>query len=219
MKTIHVAVLAISLVTARLLEAECAPEQMLRIVTQAEGPQIDANSFAAKPKTVYRLGKKYARIEEEPDPPNKIHALIVSSAPHNWMVNLYDRTGRHIVDPDPNGDVVIPLFPPGSFGGFPTELGEIEMGCEVAFFESHGSPIRALKSKGGDRIQQALGVSDWKLVLVRRASQAPPEMLFVFKGSEIVFTLRYLSFEMLAQPDMKKFAKPEGIQLREEPAG
>lgn len=219
MKTIHVAVLAISLVTAPSLAAECAPKQMLRIVTQAEGPQIDSTSFAAKPKTVYRLGKKYARIEEEPDAPNKIHGLIVSNAPHNWMVNLYDRTGRLIVDPDPNGDVVIPLFPPGSFGGFPTELGEIEMGCEVAFFESHGSPVRVLKSKGGDRIQQALGVGDWKLVLIRRASQAPPEVLFVFRGDEIVFALRYLSFEAFAQPDMDKFAKPEGIELREEPAG
>lgn len=219
MKITHIAVLVISLVAVRPLAAECAPERMLRIVTQAEGPGIDPNSFAAKPKTTYRLGKKYARIEEAPDQPNKIHGLIVSNAPNNWMVNLYDRTGRHIVDPDPDGDVVVPLFLTGSFAGFPAELSDVEMGCEAAFFDSHGSPKRVLKSDSGDRIQQALGVGEWKLVLVWRESQAAPELLFVFRGDEIVVALRYLSFEEFAVPNMKMFAKPEGIVLREEPAG
>lgn len=219
MKIAHVALLAIALVEVGPLGAECAPKRMLRIVTQAEAPGIDASSFAAKPKTVFRLGKKYARIEEEPDEPSKIHGLIVSNAPNHWIVNLYDRTGRHVVDPDPDGDVVVPLFPPGSFGGFPAELSDVEMGCEAAFFDSHGSPKRVLKSESGDRIQQALGIGDWKLVLVRRGPQAPPEALFVFKGDEMVFALRYLAFEEFTEPSMKMFAKPEGIVFREEPAG
>jgi len=198
---------------------ECAPSKAVRIVSRPESAGIPADSFAALPKTVYRLGSKYLRLEELPDTANKIHGLVVTSAPDNWIVNLADHTGRHIVDPDPKGKVLVPLFPPGSFGGFPKELSAIEMGCEAAFFDSMKSPKRALKGQGIEKIQQAVGVDGWKLVLVRNSGVSPPEVLFVFKGDEIVYALRYLSYEELPEVDMKLFSKPEGIEFSEEPAG
>lgn len=199
--------------------AECAPSKLLRIVSRPESADIPSDSFAALPKTVYRLGTKYVRVEELPDPANKIHGLVVTSAPDNWIVNLADHTGRHIVDPDPNGEVHVPLFPPGSFGGFPKELSGIEMGCEAAFFDSLKSPKRVLKGQGIEKVQQAVGVENWKLVLVRSSDSSPPEILFVFRGEDIVYALRYLSYEELPETDMKLFSKPEGIEFSEEPVG
>lgn len=215
MKTTLLA-LALSLSVTRSLVAEdCAPAKTLRIVSQVESPQIPAGSFGLLPKTVYRLGATFLRVEEEPDTANNIHGLIVSNAPDSWIVNLATRTGRHVVDPDPNGKVRVPLFPAGSFGGFPDELSGIEMGCEVAFFEALGSPTRTLKGEGFEKIQQAVGLGDWKLVLVRNAADAPPEMLLVFKGDDIIYALRYLSYETLSEKDMQLFSKPAGVSFVE----
>ena len=44
--------------------ADCAPEKMVRIVVRDATPGVDPDSFAAQPKTIYRLGSKYARTEE-----------------------------------------------------------------------------------------------------------------------------------------------------------
>jgi hypothetical protein len=218
MKT-PILVLSLLLVVATEASAECAPKKVLRIVSQVESPDIPPGSFASLPKTVYRLGAKYLRVEELPDPANKIQGLVISSAPDNWIVNLADHTGRHIVDPDPNGKVLVPLFPPGSFGGLPKELSGIEMGCEAAFFDSLKSPKRVLKGQGIEKVQQAVGTQDWKLVLVRTSTSSPPEMLFVFKGDDIVYAVRYLSYEELPEIDMKLFSKPEGIEFTAAPAG
>ncbi|MEK6375431.1 MAG: hypothetical protein AABO58_22365 [Acidobacteriota bacterium] len=204
------------LLAAPQLWAECAPPRLLRMVTQADSPKIQAGSFASRPKTVYRLGAKFARVEEQADREQNLHLLLVASAPDSWVVNRLDATGRHFVDPDPKGNVSVPLFPPGSFDqSFPTELTAIQMGCEIAFFESHRSPIKALKTRDGDKVQQAFGVGGWKLVLVRRDEKGPPEMLFVFHGNDIALVLRYLTFEEFPSPDMELFAKPKGIAFTE----
>jgi hypothetical protein len=204
------------LLAAPQLRAECAPPRLLRMVTQAESPKIQTGSFASRPKTVYRLGAKFARVEELADPEQNLHLLFVTSAPDSWIVNRLDATGRHLVDSDVKGNVSIPLFPPGSFDeSFPAELTAIQMGCEVAFFESHHSPIKALKTRDADKIQQAVGLGDWMLVLMRRDEKSAPEMLFVFHGNDIAFVLRYLAFDEFPSPDMKLFAKPEGIAFTE----
>ncbi len=44
--------------------AGCAPEKMVKIVLRDATPGVDPDSFAAKPKTIYRLGSKYTRTEE-----------------------------------------------------------------------------------------------------------------------------------------------------------
>src|SRR5215813_14036174 len=79
--------------------AECAPEKMVRIVTRDATPGIDPQSFPALPKTLYRLGNGRGRVEEMPDPARSVHGLIVVNEPDGWIVNLHDKTGRHLVDP------------------------------------------------------------------------------------------------------------------------
>src|SRR5437016_2362858 len=80
------AILVISLVASRLA-AQCSPQKLLRIVTQDASPGVPAGSFATQPKTTYRLGKTFARVEEAEDREHGIHGLVVVNSPDNWMVN------------------------------------------------------------------------------------------------------------------------------------
>src|SRR2546427_390751 len=57
--------------------AECAPEKMVRIVTRDATPGIDPQSFAALPKTLYRIGNARGRVEEMPDAARGVHDLLV----------------------------------------------------------------------------------------------------------------------------------------------
>jgi hypothetical protein len=76
-----------------------------RIVTRYLSPVIQPGSFGAKPKTLYIASDGYSRTEEEPDPEQGVHGLIIVSEPDVWMINLFDHTGRHIVDPGPTYNV------------------------------------------------------------------------------------------------------------------
>src|SRR5712692_8492024 len=95
--------------------AECAPEKMVRIVTRDATPGIDPQSFAALPKTLYRVGNARGRVEEMPDAARGVHGLIVVNEPDGWIVNLHDKSGRHVVDPGPSLIFRAPIAWPSSF--------------------------------------------------------------------------------------------------------
>jgi hypothetical protein len=161
---------------------------------------------------------KLARIEEAPDKQNNIHGLVVVNEPDTWIVNLLDQTGRHLTDRGPATNVHFPLFAPGVFDKtFPQELAQIEMGCELQFFNSYRSPVEPLRSGSNRKVKQAVGLAGWKLVLVRQDASAPPETLFVFHGDDIVFVAHYLAYEEVSDDDPVRFAKPKGIAFTEEP--
>jgi hypothetical protein len=104
-----------------------------RIVTRYLSPVIQPGSFGAKPKTLYIASDGYSRTEEEPDPEQGVHGLIVVSEPDVWMINLFDHTGRHIVDPGPTYIVHHNILEQEA----PKEFATLEFGKEVAFFRNH----------------------------------------------------------------------------------
>src|SRR5271154_3426713 len=73
-------------------------ETMTKMVVRTSAPDVPPDSFAAKPKTIWRVGRKYGRIEEVPDPILGIHGLLICNEPDAWMINLVDKSGKHIVD-------------------------------------------------------------------------------------------------------------------------
>ena len=98
------------------------------------GPEIQPGSFAAKPRTLYIAGNFFSRTEEEPDPEQRIHGLSIASEPNVWMIrNLFDHTGRHIVDPGPTYIVHHPILKKEA----PGESDALEFGKEVAFFRAY----------------------------------------------------------------------------------
>jgi hypothetical protein len=195
---------------------QCSPEKVVKIVSVNESPGIDNSSFSAKPLTIYRMGSKYARIEEAADEANGIHALIVTAEPDSWMVNLVTKTGQHIVDPDPKGVVIAPIFTAGNYGStFPKELQALEYGCEGKFFDDYKSPYTDFETPRGKMVKQAVGLNGWKAVLIRPSKGACPIILFLFHGDEIVFAIRYTTYEIIQEAPSHLFTKPEGIKYDE----
>lgn len=93
-------VLIVVVFIARLVAAE--PNlPMTRIEYRGISPKTPADSFGAKLKVPYIAGTTYSRIEEQFDPAEGIHGLIVVAEPDIWMVNLFPRIAQHIVDSGP----------------------------------------------------------------------------------------------------------------------
>src|ERR1700748_3900173 len=129
--------------------AGSAEPTVIKIVARFISPQIAPDSFAAKPKTSYIAGDRYARIEEEPDPANRIHALIIVNEPDSWMINLIDHSGRHIVDPGPTFVVHHNILEREA----PKEFASFEFGKEIAFMRTHKAVPVAPREIDGSRCE------------------------------------------------------------------
>jgi hypothetical protein len=126
---------------------QALPETMTKISVRLESPDDPADSFAAKPKTMYRAGNGYCRTEEVPDPEHGIHGLMILNEPDAWMVNLLSKTARHFVDPGPTFNCHLPLFggePAKSAAEMKNPLLELEFGQELEYFKGK----RATPSEG-----------------------------------------------------------------------
>ena len=76
-----------------------SPTTMTKAVIRLQNPNAKNDSFTLKPKTMYRAGTTYCRIEAQPDPERGIHGVVVINGPDVWMVNLLTKTARHMIDP------------------------------------------------------------------------------------------------------------------------
>jgi hypothetical protein len=124
------------------LFAQQPAKTMIKMVVQLQSPDVPADSFAAKPKTMYRAGTSYCRTEEEPDPAQGIHGLMIVNEPDVWMVNLATMSAQHMVDPGPTFNCHMPIFA-NRLSEIPNEeareIAGLEFGQEFDFFKSKGA--------------------------------------------------------------------------------
>lgn len=194
------------LLPAAALEARCVPLKLLRIVTVFEPANAPPDAFARKPKTLYRLGEKYGRMEEELDEERNLHGLIVVNEPNVWMVNLADRTGKHIVD---TGESVVfhaPLVDKAQ-----SKLwSQFEFGCEVEFMKAVGAEAESLPDGGTRYVHAAEGVT---ATLTVKADGKPARV--EIKTAEEPYAIRYVAFETVDKPPASLFTRPQGIRFTE----
>ncbi len=79
-------------------------------------PDVPRVSFAARPKTLYRVGDNFGRIEEELDPDRNVQGLTIVTEPKIWVINLRNKTGLFMIDPGPLYVFRAPVIPPGRPG-------------------------------------------------------------------------------------------------------
>lgn len=198
---------------ATALCAQQPPTAMMKMVVQRAGSDVQRDSFAAKPKTLYRAGTTYCRVEEQPDPANGIHGVVIINEPDMWMVNLADETARHFVDSGPSLICHMPLFGDRQ-SGMPQEIGELEFGREMEFFKSHGAvaqqgPILQSQQTIGYKLQ----FGDWEVALFTYKDPERPAAVAMFHGDEN-FTYYYSGYGTMAF-DATLFAKPSGVKIEE----
>jgi hypothetical protein len=122
--------------------AQDVPRTMNRMTVQLDDSEDPQDSFARKPKTIYRAGSTYCRVEEAADPERNIQGLLIVNEPDMWMVNLATKTAQHIVDPGPTFNCHLPIFsgpvPNTSDVVDYAKLG-LEFGYELEYFKKMGA--------------------------------------------------------------------------------
>lgn len=193
--------------------ADCVPEKMVKVVFREVTPGIDRGSFAAKPKTLYRLGSKYGRTEEALDSALKIHGLIVVDEPDVWMINLVTRTGQHIIDTGEPYHFHAPIV------GGPDDqeaIKELEFGCEMDFMKAHGAgPARKGTLDGREVDQYVVTIDTYRIVLSVSPKSARPVGFSVYESDKPHYDMRYLEYANDLEPQAKLFQRPEGIEYED----
>lgn len=126
--------LALALMPLLPGNAETAkPSTMKKFEVRYVADDIDPSSFGAKPRTCYRAGDTYGRVEEAPDEPLGLHGLIIIAAPDVWMINLVDSSGKHILDKSTPAQARMPILASGQ-----RAFKDLEFGKELQFFSDKG---------------------------------------------------------------------------------
>ncbi len=191
---------------------------MTKLVVRLQSPDVPEASFAAQPKTMYRAGTRYCRIEELPDTEHGIHGLVVINEPDTWLVNLLAKTAQHQLDPGPTFNCRLPVFVAGedvkSAADTRSQLMGLEFGRELAYFEEKGStsgPGPALQGKATKAY--TVGIGDSQLILFTTGTPERPVAVTKQQGSkrEVYW---YGTYEEVPF-DPKLFAKPEGVKIED----
>ena len=191
-----------------------APTTMIKAVVRLAGPRIKPGSQAALPKTIYRGGPHYARIEDPPNAREQMQKLTIISEPDAYSVNLIDKKGTHAIDQGGGDDLHLPVIfdPTGKL----KSLNRLEFGEEYDFFqdagaEKHAGPI--INAKPTDAYVMPTEGGSATLV-VRSGTHVPVTISWETKDG--AYTYEFITYEELPF-DATLFAKPKGITFREIP--
>jgi hypothetical protein len=181
---------------------------MLKIVTRLSMPSVDPASFPAQPKTLYRLGTRYGRLEEGANPATGIHSLAVVNEPDVWLVNRVDRTGRHVVDPGPSLNFRAQVF---GGDGVPAAVRDLELGCEQAFLDANAArPAGTDSVRGQECALQRVEVGEFRVAICLATATRAPRRITIHQGDRLHLSLDYDSYEVLPT-DLGLFERPAGI--------
>jgi hypothetical protein len=178
-------------------------------------PGVPAGSFGAEPRGFYRIGSDKLRVEEAADPSNGIHAVVVISEPNIWMANLFDNTGKHIVDPGPTFFAKAPVFgAPGPSG----KLVGLEFGCEAEFLAANAPKAVRSEQIGNARynVYRVDDEPDAVEVLELSGTSTPAYARYYHQG-KMVELLRYDLYSTAPANDPNLFAPPAGVRYSEAP--
>ncbi len=218
---ISMILLATALCAQQPPAAQPTPQTMTKMVVQRAGSDIPHGSFAFKPKTFYRSGTTYCRVEEQPQPEKGLHGVVIINEPDIWMVNLADETARHFVDSGPDLNCHMRIFDDHSIG-IPEEVAKqisgLEFGFEMEFFKSHGAvpepgPVLEFNQQPRQTIGYRLQFGDWMATLFTFGLPERPAAVAMVHGDKD-YTWYYSGYGQV-DFDATLFARPTGVKIEE----
>lgn len=193
-----------------------APKTMTKMVVRLMGPGIKPESFAALPRTIYRAGPHYARMESPPDARQRQEKLTIIAEPDAYSLNLIDKKGTHAIDQGGGNDlhlpIVLPFDPKHKLG----DLDRLEFGEELDFFEDAGAtkkpgPIVNAKPTDAYVLQTPEGLAT---LVVKPETDTP--VFISWPAKDGIYKYEYITYEEVPfEPAL--FAKPSGFELKEIP--
>jgi hypothetical protein len=186
------------------------PTTMTRISTRMIEPRPEPGSYAALPRTLVRAGTKYGRVDEPRDLQNRIQRLTIISEPDAWVINLFDKSGRHMVDRGPSFEAHLPVFTDSTVS---PDLKDLEFGRELEFFSKRGareSAGEAIDGKATARYEVTIG--NRTIVLRTWVDSKKPARVSLVGGAQTE-TIEYLSYEDNLPFEPSLFRPPLGISM------
>jgi hypothetical protein len=204
------------LLAVTTLAADDTPKTMTRIEAHLEGPEVMAGSFLAQPKIIYRAGTKYCRMEEAADTRNKIRGLLIVNEPDAWMINLDDKSARHVVDPGPSFNCKLPIFSQVDSKDEAAMLYQnLQFGNELRFFKQLAGEGQPGPEEDGKKTTQyviEVGSTRFSMFTVGAPNERPLAVARSVGEKSEVFI--YTAYEEVPF-DSKLFAKPDGVKISE----
>jgi hypothetical protein len=189
--------------------AQAADDKMLYVEYKLSGKQIAADSFDAQTKKVWRVGQKYLRFDDAPNPQSKVHGLIIVAEPDIWIVDRNINQAQHTVDPGPNFKVHFPLFASEQS----EKLRQIEFGRELEYFRENDA--RELPAQDVDGVKckvLRLDIEDREVTLFLKTNDIPLQI--TVKSPDYEYAMRFLRYEPDRKADKLLFQLPPGVQLQ-----
>lgn len=214
--TTALATLCFSLPVTAQTSGEQPPATMTKILVRLIAPGVKPQAHSALPRTIYRAGPHYARIEDPPDSRQQIEKVTIIAEPDAYSFNLLDKTGTHAIDQGGPNDlhlpIVLPFDPKHQLGS----LDRLEFGSEFDFFEQAGATKQAgpiIKAHPTDAymIKTAAGPAT---LIVKAGTETP--MRLSWHMPDGTYRYEYMTYQDLPF-DPKLFAKPAGVRLQEIP--
>jgi outer membrane lipoprotein-sorting protein len=191
------------------LAAQAADDKMLYVEYQLAGKQIAEGSFDAQVKKVWRLGNKFLRFEDAPNPQTKIHGLIIVAEPDIWIMDRKTNQAQHTVDPGPIYKIHFPLFASETS----EKLRQLEFGSELDYFRDNDAAALPDQEVDGTKCKLLrLQIDDRDVTLFLRANDTPLQI--VVKSPRYEYAMRFLRYEPDRKPDKSLFQLPPGVQLK-----
>lgn len=183
---------------------------MTHMVFRFVAQGLDPDSFAATPREMWRVGSRYLRLQEQPDPDRGIHGLIISNAPDNWMIDLHAKEAMHAIDDGDEIDVSVPVFP--NVGGEVVQA--LEFGGELDFFREQGAKDAGSGIIGGRRARAQMLIVDGVQLTLYVGMDGRPWQVAINTGQR-EWAIRYEVYEAGLDPDWSLFEPPESVTVIE----
>jgi len=208
MRTLLPALLGLILGLSAIAHAD---EKMLLVEFYLIAPQSTTASTDKMTRKLWRLGTKYLRFEDVPNPEARTHALIVVAEPDLWLVDRTTKTGKHALDPGPTYRVRFPILSKETS----PRLKELEFGSELAFFAANKA--RELPPQTIEGVQfraLALTMDERELTLYVRADGRPFQL--TVKAGDAEYSIRITRYLPDLPPDLKVFEPPKDVAFIKE---
>jgi len=189
-----------------------ADKKMKKIVTRNITPGVEKEPFSTLPLTSYLFSDKYGRIEEQLDEKLQLQGLIIINTPDIWMVNLRNKTGKHLVDFDPNSSFHSPII-----SGLDTKdnLSKLEYGQELEFMKKNNAQVSQIEIEKKNYDLYSLEMLGTKIELIVKKVKQVPHIVRVFKDQKIILAIAYDEYNTNLKPDLSLFDPPEDIKIVE----
>lgn len=189
-------------------ERVCAPTSMLKVVTALDVPGAPKDHFVRVPKTLYRYGERYGRVEETRNPGTGLHLLVVVSEPDIWIADRASRRGNSQKDLGPTFFFRAAIFgDPKIQSSF---INSLEFGCEVAWLSEAGAKKTSVTDADLGPVESLAYIEGVEsLTLLLRSGM--PARLELHRNGSLYVAVQYLQYSTGLPFQPALFSRPEGI--------